>query len=197
MRIDWQMLAAVLAGVVAAGGMLLLRGGDGGEGEAVVVAQRAVARGDVVTADDLGVANALLGDAQRRQVFGADEQEQLVGAISAHQLAPGQVVSRSAVWEGAVLAAGEYAATIKVDDQRVWRALRPGDVVTITATGDDPERPGATRTIVLAASARVLATLYEKERRLNLTIALPRGGVALLTIAEALSRDTIQVFVEP
>ena len=125
---------------------------------APVLAVRAdVARGEVITADDLTVVRIGLDPAL--STIPGEALDAVVGMRAASDLAAGGLVTANAVTDQAIPAPGESVVGIALDAaQMPARELRPGDQVRVVSTprdGDDPpvETPAAVPATVVATTA--------------------------------------------
>ena len=155
-----------------------------------VLAVRAdVARGEVITADDLTVVRISL-DPALSTIPGSQAQD-VVGLRAATDLPAGGLVTAGSVTGEEVPAAGESVVGIALSaGQMPARELRPGDAVRVVSTprqGDDP--PVGTPPSVPAV---VVATRTVPETgEVVLDVTVPQAEAAALVAAAATGRVAV------
>lgn len=152
-----------------------------------VLAVRAdVARGEVITSDDL-MAVRISVDPALSTIPGED-LDAVVGMRAATDLPAGGLVTAGSVTDEVIPAAGESVVGISLSaSQRPARELRPGDLVRVVSTprqGDDP--PLETPTTV--AAEVVAATVVPETGDVVVDVRVPQAQAAALVAAAATGR---------
>ncbi len=149
-RIDGRMLLGVaLVAVSIVGGLLLW--GSARDTVPVVVADREMPQGHVITRDDLAIAELRSEGALSSLVIPRAEVNSLVGRTLGTRVVAGEPVIRPDLSSGPVIGPGEVAITIPVDANAVYSGLRPGDAVTVLGTAGGSQAAGPTVTVLQRA----------------------------------------------
>lgn len=161
-----------------------------GDASPVVAARVAVARGEVITADDVTVVRISL-DPAVATIPGGDA-DALVGLRAAVDLPAGSLLTPDSVTGEDVPADGQSVVGIALDPgQLPARALRPGDRVRVVSTpreGDDPpvQTPAAVPVTVVSTTVApdtglvVVDVTVPQEAAAGLVAAAATGRVALV-----------------
>lgn len=156
----------------------------------VLAARADVARGEVITAEDLMVVRISL-DPALSTIPGA-QAEAVVGLRAARDLPAGGLVTPGSVTDEDIPAAGESVVGIALSAaQMPGRELRPGDAVRVVSTprtGDDPpvQTPAALPATVVATrtvpetGAVVVDVTVGQDQAAGLVAAAATGRVALV-----------------
>jgi hypothetical protein len=121
--------------------------------EPVIAVTADVERGTVITADDVGVANAVPDPALAP--LPAERMDDVIGLRAATDLVAGSLLTEASVTADVVPAAGEAVVGVALNPAQVpGEPLLPGDVLLVVDTprsGDDPpaEEPSAIEATVL------------------------------------------------
>ena len=155
-----------------------------------VLAVRAdVARGEVITADDLAVVRISLDPAL--STIPGSQADAVVGLRAATDLPAGGLVTAGSVTDEDIPAVGESVVGIALTaGQMPARELRPGDAVRVVSTprqGDDPPvgTPAAVPAVVVATRT------VPETGELVLDVSVPQSQAAALVAAAATGRVAI------
>lgn len=163
-RIDGRMLLGIaLVAVSIAGGLLLW--GSASDTVPVVVADRDLLEGHVITQDDLAIAELRSQGALSSLVIPEADLDSLVGQTLGTRVHAGEPVIRADLTSGPVIGAGEVAITIPVESDSVYPGLRPGDAVTVLGTPGGAPADGLTVTVL--------------DRALVYAVSLERGAATI------------------
>lgn len=180
-RIDGRMLLGIaLVAVSIAGGLLLW--GSAGDTVPVVVADRNMAAGHVITSDDLTIADLRTDGALSSLVIPEAQRDTLIGQTVGTRVHAGEPVIRADLSSGPLIGPGDVAITIPVESDSVYPGLRPGDAVTVLGTPGGSQATGLTVTVLdralvydvsLERSATVIGRDGEESRGLsNVTLVV-------------------------
>jgi len=149
-------LVGVGVALVALGALAFLYvSGQLSSASPVIAITNNVQRGAMITADDVGVANAVPDPALAP--LPAERMEDVIGLRAATDLVAGSLLTEASVTAAVVPAAGEAVVGVALSAAQVpGEPLLPGDVVLVVDTprsGDDPpvEEPSAIEATVLQA----------------------------------------------
>lgn len=146
-RIDGRMLLGIaLVAVSIAGGLLLW--GSAGDTIPVVVADRDMPAGHVITSDDLTTADLRTDGALSSLVIPEAQLDTLIGQTVGPGVHAGEPVIRADLSSGPVIGPGEVAITIPVEADSVYPGLRPGDAVSVLGTPGGAQGDGLTVTVL-------------------------------------------------
>jgi Flp pilus assembly protein CpaB len=163
-RIDGRMLLGVaLVAVSIAGGLLLW--GSASETVPVLVADRDLPQGHVITRDDLAIEELHTEGALSSLVIPDGELGTLVGQTLGTRVHAGEPLIRADLTSGPVIRPSEVAVTIPVEADAVYPGLRPGDAVTVLGTPGGTQADGLTVTVL--------------ERALIYDVSLERGPATI------------------
>ena len=157
--------------------------------EAVLALRTPVARGSVVTADDLQVVQVSSNDALN--VLGRDEASAVVGQIALSDLSPGTLITTDDVAASAAIEPGDGVVGLALDPgEYPTLSLRPGDLVRVV------EVPGSTETdaadVVLAAEAEIVDVApIGVQQQLFVSLAVDTSEAD--AIARAGARDRVRL----
>ena len=102
----------------------------------VVVADRDLPEGHVITSDDLTTAELRAEGSLASLVIPEAELSSLVGQTLGTRVHAGEPVIREDLSAGPLIGPGDVAMTIPVEADSVYPGLRPGDAVTVIGTPD-------------------------------------------------------------
>ena len=187
MRLDPRMLvgvAALLVGFVVT--CSLISGAD--TTSPYLAANADLARGTLITADDLIAIDIKFPSDQDALAWPAD-LELPEGALLIEPVLKGEPLLHSHVGLIAPLAVHEVAFTLPISDDATWRAVGLGDHVRIWLSGQ--ARDPVTRAEVIFAQplvvrARLLASRFDDDERVNVTLAVADDYINLNEIAKGL-----------
>lgn len=155
-----------------------------------VLAVRAdVARGEVITADDLAVVRISLDPAL--STIPGSQADAVVGMRAATDLPAGGLVTAGSVTDQDVPAVGESVVGISLRaGQMPGRELRPGDAVRVVSTprqGDDPplQTPASVPAVVVATRT------VPETGEVVLDVTVPQSQAAGLVAAAATGRVAV------
>lgn len=190
-RIDGRMMLGVaLVAVSVIGGLLLW--GSAGDTMPVVVADRDLPQGHIITSDDLAIADLRAEGLLGSLVIPEAQQSSLVGQTLGTRVHAGEPVIREDLSAGPLIGSGEVAMTIPVEADSVYPGLRPGDAVTVLGTSDGAQG-GLTVTVLeralvydvsLERSAATIRSDGEESRGLsNVTLVVGKDEAEQLAHA--------------
>lgn len=191
-RIDGRMLLGIaLVAVSIAGGLLLW--GSAGDTVSVVVADRAMQPGHVITSDDLTIADLRTDGALSSLVIPEAQRDTLIGQTVGTRVHAGEPVIRADLSTGPLIGPGDVAITIAVESDSVYPGLRPGDAVSVLGTPGGAQANGLTVTVLeravvydvsLERSSSVIGRDGEESRGLsNVTLVVAENEAEQLAHA--------------
>lgn len=203
-RIDGRMMLGVaLVAVSVIGGLLLW--GSAGDTVPVVVADRDLPEGHVITSDDLAISELRADGALASLVIPEAQLSSLVGQTLGTRVHAGEPVIREDLSAGPLIGPGDVAMTIPVEADSVYPGLRPGDVVTVLGTPGSAQAGGLTVTVLdralvydvsLERSAATIRSDGEESRGLS-NVTLVVGKDEAEQLAHASVRWTVTLALLP
>lgn len=155
----------------------------------VLAVQATVDRGDVIEASDLATASISLDPSL--SPVSADDLELVVGQRAAHDMPAGTIVTRNALSDESVPAAGFSVVPVAVPSTRLpLQDLRPGSAVRVVDTPREGDEPPAGR--VNAQSATVLDVVFDEDSGQSVVqVSVPEAVAADLAARAATGRVTL------
>jgi hypothetical protein len=148
----------------------------------VVVASRSIARGHVISADDLR--GTPMSGPTSAMIVGANAKD-LLGQVALVDISPGEPFARSLVAAASPLSAGEALTSMALTPGQLPPDLAAGDHVRVVVTAA-VDAAGAMKTLMLDAGATVWSVVTAPDGAT--TIVTVRGPISLSSDVAAASK---------
>ncbi len=146
-RIDGRLLLGIaLVAVSVIGGLLLW--GSAGNTSPIVVADKDLPEGHVITSDDLAISELRAEGSLAALVIPEAQLPSLVGHTLGTRVHAGEPLIREDLSTGPVIGPDDVAMTIPVEADSVYPGLRSGDAVTVLGTAGAAQAGGLTVTVL-------------------------------------------------
>ena len=163
-RLDWRAIFGIFLLFFATTGSIIFWS-TASDTRSVLIANRGLPAGAILTAGDVGVARVRLDDAMYQATIPASDLASVVGHPLAEPVYADQLLDPAQLARHPALASGQVALTIAVHpDTAVGGRLQTGDSAEVLET-IDPGKPDAHTTVVLPR-----ATVYDVGHDQNLAV---------------------------